>query len=136
MKALRHLIAPLALGMALTGVSASAAVPADVTKLGNADNGRAVNLTIGQDAAVQLDEQLGEGYAITYGTPISSGEVVVAPDGEGAGNFKAVAEGTTDITAEATCKEESTDPAAEQKCPEPVPDWKVTITVADDAAPE
>ncbi|WP_405015779.1 hypothetical protein OHV05_00750 [Kitasatospora sp. NBC_00070] len=135
MRALRYLIAPLALGMALMGVASSAAVPADVTKLGNADNGRTVNLTVDQYAAVQLGDEAGDGYTITYGAPTSSEKAVVALDGEQAGNFKAAAKGTTNITAEATCTE-SDEAADPKKCPDPVPAWNVTITVTDVVAPE
>ncbi|MFF5423724.1 MULTISPECIES: hypothetical protein [unclassified Streptomyces] len=131
MKALRYLIVPLALGMALTGVSASAAVPADSIPLGVADNGTSKDVRDGELVVVRLDAYTTEdGLTYTFGDPASSDEAAVAPIAENPGNFRvtgAAEAATADITAPATCVASEGATAA---CPDPVLDWKVTINVA------
>ncbi|WP_042389716.1 hypothetical protein [Streptacidiphilus melanogenes] len=124
MKALRRLIAPLALGMALVMPSASAAALADTITVGNADNGKTVNAVVGQDITVLLQDDSSGGYTLTYGQTASSASDVLAPDEDAPGTFHAVAQGSADLTAQATCT-----PGA-NPCPDPIPVWRVTIDVA------
>ncbi|KAG0024646.1 hypothetical protein BGZ81_007637, partial [Podila clonocystis] len=70
--------------LVLTVVSAQSALT-----LNSNDNHKTHNVIDGQNIIVELKEDKGEGYVLTYGDVHSSDEAVVAPF-ESQGSFKAV----------------------------------------------
>ncbi|MGW1077114.1 hypothetical protein [Streptomyces sp. NPDC002537] len=133
MKAVRYLVAPLAVGTALTVafVPVSAAVPKKRITLTYADNGRKVEAHLGDDTEVRLTGYREHGLTYTWSVPAADGTAVLrrtagaaSPGGGASAVFHAEHRGTATITAQRRCH---SDPG--RLCPLVVVPWKVTVEV-------
>ncbi|GGX73783.1 hypothetical protein [Streptomyces hiroshimensis] len=131
MKAVRYLVAPLAVGMALATGSASVAVPAARVALTNADNGRSVPAALGDDIEVRLTSYRESGLTYTWSTPQSGNTTVLRrttggtkPDGGASAVFRAQHGGTATISAARRCHAD-----AGHVCPLVIAPWRARIRV-------
>ncbi|MFD8998885.1 hypothetical protein [Streptomyces abikoensis] len=136
--------APWGTALALVTVMAATAAPAaahgqapDRARLAqrivltNADNGRSVTASLGDDVEVRLTGYRKDGLTWTWSTPASSDSTVLrrtagrtAPNGDASATFHAEHEGTATITAQRHCR-----PDAGRLCPLVITPWKVTAEV-------
>lgn len=133
-------------GTALTLVAAMAATAAPAAAHGqapdrarlaqrvvltNADNGRSVTASLGDDIEVRLTRSHENGLTWTWSTPASSDSDVLrrttgrtAPNGDASAVFHAEHDGTATVTAQRRCH-----PDPGHFCPLVITPWKVTVEV-------
>ncbi|MCD9195120.1 protease inhibitor I42 family protein [Streptomyces albireticuli] len=131
MKAVRCLITPLAVALALTAGTASAEAPAKRVVLTNPDSGRAVEVSLGDDIEVRLERYYEKSRTYTWDAPQTSDAAVltrtkgaVTADGSAAAVFRAKNQGVATISVTRKCR-----PDDGHICPLIIVPWKAKIKV-------
>jgi predicted secreted protein len=102
---------------------------ADIT-LTNADNAKTINASLGDKIIIKLTaDNTANGPKYSWSAPTSSNTKILtksssaaAQNGDATGTFTVNEEGTAELNSGKSCKA-----ASNQKCPQTVLSWKVTI---------
>ncbi|MHA7956460.1 hypothetical protein ACX9I7_01710 [Streptomyces sp. L500] len=129
--ALVTVMAATAAPAAAHGQAPDRAKPAQRIVLTNADTGRSVTASPGDDIEVRLTGYRENGLTWTWSIPASSDPDVLrrtagraAPNGDASATFNAEHGGTATITAQRRCR-----PDPGHFCPLVITPWKVTVEV-------